>query len=80
MKSNFIRVLSTHFINFETGELIVGGIQSYIKDLSEIAHQLGFMVVIYDFDLSVSTTTLKVNIYENLNISSVEWVSSHVLQ
>ena len=45
-----IHILSDRFIKFDTGNVVVGGIQTYVKDLSEVADGLGFKVFVYDFD------------------------------
>ena len=50
MEHNRIHILSDRFINFDTGEVTVGGIQTYVKDLSGIATSIGFQVFVYDFD------------------------------
>lgn len=47
---NRIHILSDRFIKFDTGDVTVGGIQMYVNDLSEVAHDLGFDVFVYDFD------------------------------
>lgn len=50
MDGQRIHILSDRFIKFDTGEITVGGIQTYINDLSEVADKMGFKVFIYDFD------------------------------
>lgn len=45
-----IHILSDRFFKFDKGEVTVGGIQTYVKDLSEVAHGLGYKVFVYDFD------------------------------
>ena len=50
MERKRIHILSDRFIKFDTGNVTVGGIQTYVKDLSEVADGLGFKVFVYDFD------------------------------
>ena len=50
MERKRIHILSDRFIKFDTGNVVVGGIQTYVKDLSEVADGLGFKVFVYDFD------------------------------
>lgn len=50
MKKNRIHILCDRYVNFDTGKLTIGGIQTYVTDLSKVASSMGFEVYIYDFD------------------------------
>lgn len=54
-----IRILYDKYFDFSGNKLTLGGIQTYITDLSELCHSLGYKVTIYQMGDSDKTASLE---------------------
>lgn len=67
MNNKFI-IFANSFVDYNTGKLKIGGVETYIKDLSILAHEKGYDVTIYQMQSITEERELK---YDGFNVKFV---------